>query len=135
MSMQLDDITLDTFKDAMRKAIDAGHISIAPLGMSGDTIILHGTKTEKVSRYQQVSVRLYCGNPELLITNNNGSFLFYGRYDIRLGVDKVAEEYFRIFTLLKPLITKYNDVETSLNISPDAHETIGFEIMRKAGYL
>lgn len=122
------------FKDAIDIALNGGHTSVAPLGMSGDTILLHNLGEKKSNgcyeRVQQVSIRLYCGDPELLITNNKGSFLFYGRYDIRMGRDFILKEYYRIFKLLRKQIPLEHK-EKDLTINEDAKQSIGFAILNK----
>lgn len=130
----LDDITLDTFKEGIFEAYKGGITSIAPLGRSGETIILYDDKqVGDNGRVSQVSLRNYCGDCELLITDKKGSFLFYGRYDCRQGLDFVAKEYFRMFKKVKKNILKtlgrrlpYQNLE----ISPDATRTMGFELMK-----
>lgn len=121
------DIKLKDFRSAMSIAMNAGHNSVAPLGMSGDTIMLHGER-----RVEEVSIRLYCGDPKLLITNKSKDFLFYGRYDIRMGFDKVAKEYFRIFKMLRDLIpeeSKYDKkkiiVDNAKKSMKDANHQMG----------
>ena len=130
---KLEEITLNDFKEAINFSISGGHNSVAPLGMSGDTIRLHclGEKKDNgcIDRVQQVSIRLYSGNPELLITNNSESFLFYGRYDIRLGGEFVAKEYYRIFKLLEHKIPLDSDEDVKLKVTEDAHHTIGFDML------
>lgn len=120
----LDDITLEDFRSAMFFALGDGHNSIAPLGMSGQTIMLHGE-----GRVEQVSIRLYCGDPELLITNKSKDFLFYGQFDIRIGFENVAKEYFRIFGFLKELIPQESQYDKKIIVADDAHKTIGFAML------
>ncbi len=127
MSKNIDEITIKDFQDAIELALSGGHNSIAPLGMSGDTILIHGTNKPK--KYQQVSIRLYGGDPELLITNNDGEFLFYGQLDIRLGKRVVAKQWFKIFQLVKDQICTSFDMKTNIVINKDAKQTIGFAMI------
>lgn len=128
----LSDINLQTFKDGIFLAYKDGITSIAPLGMSGNTVILYEAKEEKQSgRVSQVSLRNYCGSVELLITDVKGSFLFYGRYDYRIGLSFVAKEYFRVFNKVRKHIQKelpkmdLSKVEVNENYT----KTIGFEML------
>ena len=128
----LSEITKDTFKEAIFLAYAGGITSVAPLGHSGDTVILHGEKTMEVSRVSQVSIRNYCGDVELLITDTKGHFLFYGRYRIDLGLDFVVEEYWSMFNKVKDSITKniervseFKDIE----IPEDCPRTMGFDML------
>ncbi|MBF03209.1 MAG: hypothetical protein CMP76_07930 [Flavobacterium sp.] len=94
----LKDITPALIKKAIQLTKGIGTISKAPLGSSGQTILLFSkTGSPEITRSSQISVRLYNHDVELLITNKDGYFLFYGRYDYQLGIDFIATEYFRIF--------------------------------------
>jgi len=127
----LSKITKKTFKDAIFLAYKDGITSIAPLGFSGSTIILHGKSDEITSRISQVSIRNYCGSVELLITDKKGSFLFYGRYDIGMGLDFVLEQYWQIFNNVKVNIkkimkkTEFKDMK----IAKDVKISAGFRIL------
>lgn len=74
----------------------------APLGSAGDNITLHGT--HRYSRQSLIQLRNYNGDPELLITDITGNFLFYGKHDKNLGVKYIAEKFYQIFLDLKHLI-------------------------------
>ncbi len=126
------EITKETFKEAIFLAYKGGITSLAPLGFSGDTIIVHGTKNEKTSRVSQVSIRNYCGDAELLISDKVGSFLFYGRFRVDLGLDFVVEQYWQIFKKVKRDILKevkrtseFKDIE----IPADVKTTVGFDML------
>lgn len=97
----LDEITVDSFKEAIFESYKGGITFVAPLGFSGDTIMLHGK-----DRVSQVSIRNYSGDAELLITDTLGNFIFYGRFHVSMGVEFLAAEYFRIFTKVKKQIDK-----------------------------
>ena len=105
----VNDITLEDFKTAMAVCIKSGISHIAPLGCSGDNFCLYGKflsaeETRDGWRRQSiVSVRNYCGSPEVLISNKSGKTLYYGKY-YYIGFDEMANEYFRIFTMLKDKI-------------------------------
>lgn len=115
------------FKEAIYLAYKGGITSVAPLGFSGDTVMIHGN-----GRKQQVSIRNYGNDAELLITNKNGNFLFYGRYHINLGVDRIATLYFNIFKNVLPLMDT-EDINrpdfANLSIPSSCHHTIGFDMM------
>jgi len=126
------EITKETFKEAIFLAYKGGITSLAPLGFSGDTIILHGTKNEKTSRVSQVSIRNYSGDAELLITDREGHFLFYGRFRVDLGLDFLVEQYWTIFNSVKMSILKviertseFKDIEIHENVE----KTVGFDML------
>jgi len=100
----IDEITKNTFKEAIFLSYKDGIKTIAPLGLSGDDIVIFGKK--KDNRKSIVSIRNYCGDAELLITDINGHFIFYGRYDIDMGIDFVCEQYWQMFNKVK------NKIET-----------------------
>ena len=102
MKTDLSQITKKDFEDAIFLSYRDGITSIAPLGFSGDTIYIFGSNQEEND--SRISIRNYCGNAELLIANKKGSFLFYGRFDCRIGIEFLASEYFRIFNLVSKLI-------------------------------
>lgn len=102
LKTSLDQITKETFKEAVFLCYKDGITSKAPLGWSGDSIVLFGT--EEDGRKSLVSIRNYCGNAELLITDMDGYFLFYGRFSIDLGIEFVVDQYWQIFNLVKDKI-------------------------------
>lgn len=94
----LNKITKELLKKAILLTLEIGTTRRAPLGSSGDTIILYDKISEwDVSRCSQISVRKYNGDVELLITNKKGAFLFHGSYQLHLGIDFITSEYYRIF--------------------------------------
>lgn len=127
----LSEVTEQDFKNAIYLCYKDGITSIAPLGFSGDTIVLFGT--EKNGRESLVSVRNYSGNAELLITDRKGSFLFYGRYDINLGVEFIAAQYWNIFLMVYDFIE--SEIENvsefkNMKLHPDCRESEGFEMLK-----
>lgn len=128
----LSEITKETFKEAIFLCYKDGITSLAPLGFSGDTIILHGSKSADVSRISQVSIRNYSGDAELLITDRKGHFLFYGRFSVDLGLDLLADQYWLIYNTVKDKIcsvvertSQFKDMEIPENVD----RTIGFEML------
>ena len=100
----LDQVTEELILKAIKLALQIGITHTAPLGASGDDIILHGlsdygTLSSK-GRVSLIQVRKYNSDVELLVTDKNGGFLFYGKYDADLGVEFVAYEYNRIIKML-----------------------------------
>ena len=134
----LDEITPELFRDAILLAYSIGTTSIAPLGSSGDTIILFEQKpTEERrngSRCSQISIRKYCGDAELLITDYKGNFLFYGRYHINCGFNFVIGQYWQIFNNVKEaILTTIEDREdVTKTIAENATKTVAFDWI-KAG--
>lgn len=129
----LQQITKKLFKEALFLCYKNGVTSIAPLGFSGDTVILHGSKNAITSRVSQVSIRNYCNDAELLITDAKGNFLFYGRFDINLGVEFVINQYWAIFKKVKgqinsilPNVSTFKEVKLHKNCS----HSIGFDMLK-----
>lgn len=131
---QLSRVTKKLFKEAIYLCYKGGATTEAPLGWSGDTILIHGKNSPDVSRCSQVSIRNYCGNAELLITNRDGSFLFYGTFDARLGLGVLLEQYWSIFKLVRPQIKKSlpkrPDIQ-EFNPAPNCTKTIGFDLLNQ----
>ncbi len=99
LQKKLNKITKELFKKAIMLCYNGGITTVAPLGFSGDTILLFGTVQD--GRRSVVSIRNYCNDAEQLSTDAYGHFLFYGRFHISLGVDFVTEQYWNIFNLVK----------------------------------
>ncbi|MFY7733755.1 MAG: hypothetical protein ACOVSR_09755 [Bacteroidia bacterium] len=126
------EITKETFKEAVFMAYKGGIISLAPLGFSGDTIIIHGTKNEKTSRVSEVSIRNYSGDAELLITDSEGHFLFLGRFRVDLGLDFLVEQYWAIFNSVKMSILKIVKRTSEfkyIEIPENVEKTVGFDML------
>ncbi len=130
----LAEINLTAFKEAIFLCYKDGITSCAPLGFSGDTIVLFELKDEnKSGRVSQVSIRNYCNDAELLITDIKGNFLFYGRFDINFGVSFLAKFYLKIFNSVKHMIE--HDMPNTSNFSKlkiplNVKKTIGFDMIR-----
>lgn len=129
----LKEITLQSFIDAISISLGAGVSSVAPLGFSGDTFILHeAERKEGRSRSEQVSIRMYSGSPELLITDKKGRFLFYGRYDGGMGIDFLAKQYYSIFRKVKKYIKSNAPELAKANLDGAQHcvPTEGFAMLK-----
>lgn len=127
-------VTKDLMKQAFWLALRDGVTIVAPLGFSGDTIMLFGDEynQDRGHRQSSVSFRMYCENVEMLITDIKGNFLFYGRYRKEIGVEVVLEEYWRMFNLVKPFILReLPSVEKRLNINPKVTYTEGWIMLGK----
>jgi hypothetical protein len=88
---------------------------------------------EEGGRVSLISIRNYCNGAELLITDTKGNFLFYGRYDISLGIDFIADQYWAIFNQVKPWIesvleniSEFKNIHLSDEVTP----TEGFKILK-----
>lgn len=124
-------ITKQTFEKAIFLAYRDGITSLAPLGYSGESVILFGSQAN--GRQSLISIRNHSGNPELLITDTHGAFLFYGKYDINLGVDFISEQYWQIFNLMKDKVEKKLMKTSSfadIDFSPNLELSEGFSIMK-----
>lgn len=109
-------ITRPLFQKAIFECYRGGIASKALLGWSGDNIVLYGT--EERGRVSLISIRNYCGSAELLITDRKGRFLFYGRYDVNLGLRFIAEQYYQIFRQVKDKIETEIEQVSAFNNAP-----------------
>jgi len=98
----LEDITRDDFRDALGLAFRDGITSHAPLGYSGDDVVLHGTA--KGGRSRLITVRNHSGMAELLITNAVGNFLYLGKFDIDFGDEFISNQFWLTYRLVKDKI-------------------------------
>lgn len=103
----LEDLKVEHFIKAVKAVTEKGLTSFAPLGASGDDILLSGKK--QGGRESSVSIRLHSSGVELLCTNKQGDFLFYGKYHSKLGADFIGREHFRTFELIKQLIPTHSN--------------------------
>lgn len=127
MNNRLNEITIDTFREKIYQAFTGDITSIAPMGMSGETIVLSGV--DGTCRISLVSLRKHWNDVQLLITNKEGSFLFCGVYDIRLGIEVVAQKYFDIFNTVKPyILEEFGEFELP-KISDNVTYSEGFYIL------
>jgi hypothetical protein len=116
------------FYNAVSRCVNGKITSIAPLGMAGDAIILSGGSSDKTSRVSQVSVRLYCKSTELLLTDVNGSFIFYGKLDNSFGAAYIAKEWHRLYKRhKKDLYGMLNAAKTKYSKHPKL--SIGFKMI------
>lgn len=127
----LEELTLDLFKQAFFLALRDGVTSVAPLGFSGDIILLYGiNEFPGKGRVSQVSFRMYCEDVEMLITDIEGHFLFYGRLRKELGVEYVLNVYWNVFLGVKDSITtEVKRSEKDLKISPNVTYTVGWQLL------
>lgn len=126
----LDEITLETFREAIFLCYKDGITSVAPLGFSGDTVLVYAK--DGVPRQSQISIRNYSNDAELLITDLKGGFVFYGRLSVSLGLEFIAFEYFRIFRKVKdriPAILPARPDFSKCEIGDNAVPTIGFKML------
>lgn len=87
--MKQNQVTTLELKSAIEKTVGTGFTSKAPLGSSGQTVLLYGAK----GRRSSISIRLHSSGVELLITNSCGDFLFYGKYHEKLGSDFISKRF------------------------------------------
>ena len=135
----LESITLEDFKTVMAICLKSGINHIAPLGCSGDDFALYGrfipsseTKDGNWKRESMVSIRNYCGTPELLISDKAGNTLFYGKF-YHMDFEDMSKEYYRVFTMLKDKIGRKNNFKKlDLKILDDAIvDDKAFEMLAK----
>lgn len=133
----LNEITLETFKEIIAYVILSPITNLAPLGFSGENYYLYGKMVEKEEsqdgkwhRVSLVSFRNYCGKPELLITDYDGRFLFYGSFDIN-DYEKIANLLYNCFLGVKDKIDKIEE-KTKIDIDlSKAKLSIGFDMLKK----
>lgn len=94
----LDDITRDSFMDALVLAFRDGITSEAPLGYSGDDIVLHGLTRPRKSL---ITVRNHTGMAELLITTAHGDFITLTKFNMKFGEEFISNQFYLIFKLVK----------------------------------
>jgi hypothetical protein len=126
----LSEIKKENFKQAIYYCYKDGITTLAPLGFSGDNILLFGE--EQGGRKSVVSIRNYSGNAELLITDKKGNFLFYGRYDVNIGVDFIADQYWKIFLMVYDFIeSEIEKVSEFANVKLNANceSSEGFKML------
>lgn len=103
----LEDLTWEHFHTAAMDTMLSGYTDVGLLGIpTGDDVVLYGfagTVDGTFKRSNLVSLRNYCGTLEMLITDRNGNFLYYGRIDGMPAEDVIVENY-RIFRHLRSLI-------------------------------
>lgn len=126
----LSDISKDSFKEAIFLCYKDGITARAPLGFSGDSIMLFGNETP--DRVSVVSIRNYSGDAELLITDKKGRFLFYGRFDVDMGLDFVADMYWKIFNKLKSKIETVmpSDSKFKVKDAENVSYSVGFDMLK-----
>lgn len=126
----IDNVNLSLIEKAIFVAYREGVTSVAPLGYGGETILLYGKNEPK--RVSQISIRNHSGDAKLLITDSKGSFIFYGGFDIDLGVDFVANAYMGIINSVKDKIdTDMPNIEfCGLKEAENCRHSEGFEMMR-----
>lgn len=90
-------VTIFLFQEAIEEVLAERAKPIVPLARVGSTVTLFGE--EYPQRRNLITVRNYNDDAELLITDANGTFLFYGRFDASLGSEAISSEFWRIFSL------------------------------------
>ena len=118
-------LTLNDFIKGV-KIIDNSKIkSVAPLGMSSDTVYLSGN-----NRVSEVSLRKYNNSCELLITDENGTFLTYSKLHLSLSIDYISQKWFDLYKELEPLINTSID-DYNIELSNNYKLSNGFELLQK----
>jgi hypothetical protein len=127
------ELTLNDFAEGVKKIIGAEITNVAPLGASSDDIILSGTRRNvEGQRESLVSLRKYCSEAELLITDKKGRFLTYQKYGIVLGVEYISRKFYAAWQELSGLIDTEVDGENEVVFSNEVKFTGGFKILQLA---
>jgi hypothetical protein len=126
------EITLDTFKEAVYKAVTAHITSIAPLGYSSPTYLLYGNEGNE--RRCGVSVRNHSGVVSMLITDPKGSFIFHGGLNKSLPIDLIAKSLYADFKKVKKFINRDLPKNADLlnKVAEHPHYSSGFDILAMA---
>jgi hypothetical protein len=123
-------LTINDFTEAVKQIIGAEITTIAPLGASSDDVVLSGTRrNEKGNRESLVSLRKYCSEAELLITDKNGRFLTYQKYGTVLGVEYISQKFYAAWQELSGFIETEVNEKNDVVFSKEAKLTKGFEIL------
>ena len=133
----IDDITKEVLKETIAYIMLSPIKSVAPLGFSGETYYLYGkfiTKEESSDgqwhRQSVISIRNYCNRPELLITDKNGRFLFYGKYDVN-DYDFIVDRFYETIQLLKSKVDTIEEEKETPKIDfSNTTLTVGFEMLK-----
>lgn len=128
----LDEITLETFKEAVYKAVTSQITSIAPLGYSSPTFLIYGNEGNE--RRCGVSIRNHSGVVGMLITDPKGSFIYHGGINKALPIDLIAKRLYTNFRQVKKYIKKDLPKNNDLlnNCVDHPHYTSGFDILSAA---
>lgn len=104
LQKKLKNVTHTLMMQVFEHARNEGMKNVAPLGSSGDTFMLYGEP-----RNRQVSLRLYCEDMELLVTNDVGEFLFYGRFKNKVVSDLILGMR---YASIVDLVSKHMNTQT-----------------------
>ena len=99
--MDIKKIDLEHFIDTCNKIKNEPITSKAPLGYSTNSILLHGE-----NRKSEVSIRNHSGMFSMLITTQDGRFLFNGGASMKLTVETAAYILYMAFIMVKDQITE-----------------------------
>lgn len=100
LQTDIEAINTELFKRAILLAFEK-ITSHAPMGFSGDTVLLFG---QTGPRRSYIGIRNHSGTAELLITDTKGTFLTLVKLDTNLGVDHVAAIFYAMFLIVQPYI-------------------------------
>lgn len=130
-------ITKEFLKEVIAYIMLAPITNIAPLGFSGEDYYLYGrfikhTESEDGHWHREsiISLRNYCNNPELLITDKEGRFLFYGRYDVN-DYEFIADRFYETIQLLKNKIDTIEKIKEIPKANFDkANLSVGWDMLK-----
>lgn len=111
MKSDVNDITIEDFREVLETVLNGKITSIAPLGFSSDNIYLYNNKTEGVSWSGCVKIRTWSNMPELLIGNKAGKWLCHMNIDRLMGFEYILTEFHRAFENVKHLIDRNDRAE------------------------
>ena len=126
------EITLETFKEAVYKAVTAHITSVAPLGYSSPTYLLYGNDGDE--RKCGVSVRNHSGVVSMLICDTQGHFIFHGGLNKALPINLIAKSLYADFKKVRKFIELPLPKNTDLINCVAKHPfyTSGFDILAMA---
>ncbi len=130
-------ITKEYLKEVIAYIMLAPITNLAPLGFSGKDYYLYGRFIEHTEsedgnwhRNSIISLRNYCNCPELLITDKEGRFLFYGRYNVN-DYDFIVDRFYETIQLLKNKIDTIEKIKEMPKANFDkANLSVGWDMLK-----
>lgn len=130
-------ITKEYLKEVIAYIMLAPITNLAPLGFSGKNYYLYGRFIEHTEsedgnwhRNSIISLRNYCNRPELLITDKNGRFLFYGKYDVN-DYEFIVDRFYETIQLLKNKIDTIEKRKEMPKVNFDkANLSVGWDMLK-----
>lgn len=134
---KLENITEQDFINCVNKVRNDNITNVAPLGFSGDDLILYENEEKPlnkrgklVSRSSQLSFRKYCDECELLITDMVGNFLTHSKLNFVFSDEYIGKKFYELFIDLKPYMNKEIEIINTEIDFKNVNYSKGFEILQ-----